>query len=90
EHNLRLEEAIRKMTSLPAWRLGLWDRGILRPGNCADITIFDPATVKDVSDFPDPHRYAAGIPYVLVNGQVVVEHGSRADAVAGKVLRMRK
>jgi N-acyl-D-amino-acid deacylase len=90
EHNLRLEEAIRKMTSLPAWRLGLWDRGILRPGNCADITIFDPATVKDVSDFPDPHRYAAGIPYVLVNGQVVVEHGSRTDAVAGKVLRMRK
>lgn len=90
EHNLRLEEAVRKMTSLPAWRLRLWDRGILRPGNWADVTVFDPATVRDVSDFADPHRYAAGIAFVLVNGRVVVDNGSRTDVVAGKVLRMKR
>ena len=84
---LRLEEALRKMTSLPAWRLGIWDRGILRPGLWADITVFDPDTVKDVSDFRDPHRYAAGIPYVLVNGQVVVEGGEHTGLLPGKVLR---
>lgn len=84
---ITLEEALRKMTSLPAWRLGLWDRGILRPGMWADVTVFDPATVKDTSDFGDQHKYAAGIPYVLVNGQVVVDNGEHTGITPGKVLR---
>lgn len=84
---LSLEEALRKMTSMPAVRLGLWDRGSLRTGFWADITVFDPQTVIDVSDFADPHRYAAGIPYVLVNGQVVVDNGAHTGLTPGKVLR---
>jgi len=71
---LNLQEAIRKMTSAPAQRLGLRDRGLLREGFKADITIFDPDEVKDNATFTDPHRYASGIPYVIVNGIIVVEN----------------
>jgi len=84
---LRLEEAVRKMTSLPARRLRLWDRGLLRPGFWADITIFDPVTVAERATFTDPHQYPAGIPYVLVNGQVVIEAGEHTGALPGQVLR---
>jgi N-acyl-D-amino-acid deacylase len=87
---LPLEEALRKMTSMPATRLGLWDRGVLRVGAWADITVFDPDTVEDVSDFQDPHKYARGIPYVIVNGALVVNEGAHTKVTPGRVLRRGK
>jgi dihydroorotase/N-acyl-D-amino-acid deacylase len=83
---LTLEEAVRKMTSLPAARLGLMDRGLLRPGMKADITIFDPATARDTATFQNPHQYAEGFHAVIVNGQVVFEGGAMTDARPGRVL----
>ena len=77
------------MTGMPAERLRLKDRGLLRPGYAADITIFDPATVKDEATFQDPHHYAAGIPYVVVNGAVVVDGGRMNPAGTGRVLTPR-
>lgn len=82
-------EAVAKMTGQPAAKLGLRDRGLLRPGYFADVTIFDGATVRDESSFDDPHRYPSGIPYVIVNGQVVVDGGRFAAAAPGRVLRSR-
>ncbi len=84
---LTLEEAVRKMTGLAAARFCLWDRGLLRPGCHADIAIFDPATIRDTATFVDPHRYAAGIKHVLVNGQLAVEGGKHTGTLAGKALR---
>jgi N-acyl-D-amino-acid deacylase len=80
-----LETAVNKMTGLPAQRLGLRDRGLVHPGYVADLTVFDPATVKDESTYPDPHRYPSGIPFVIVNGAVAVDQG-RMTARAGRVL----
>jgi N-acyl-D-amino-acid deacylase len=82
-----LEEAIRKMSSLPAQTFNLWDRGLLRPGMAADVVIFDEKTVADRATFEHPKQYAAGIDYVIVNGQVVIEKGSHSGAKSGKVLR---
>lgn len=62
-------------------------RGVLRPGAWADITVFDPATVKDEAGFGDPFRYPTGIPYVLVNGVIVIDHGEHTGKTPGKVLR---
>jgi len=87
EKVLTLEEAIRKMTSLPASRMGLADRGILRPGMAADVVAFDPATVRDRSTYADPIHYSAGIPYVCVNGQLVVDGGRITDARPGRALK---
>ncbi len=87
EHLLTLEEAIRRFTSRPAWRVGISDRGILRPGMKADITIFDSATVRDVSTFDDPAHYSEGIRHVFVNGQAVVADGTITDARPGQVIR---
>jgi dihydroorotase/N-acyl-D-amino-acid deacylase len=87
EKVLTLEEAIRKMTSLPASRMGLADRGILRPGMAADVVAFDPATVRDRSTYADPIHYSAGIPYVCVNGQLVVDGGRLTDARPGRALK---
>jgi N-acyl-D-amino-acid deacylase len=93
---LTLQEAIRKMTSFPAQRLGLHDRGILRPGAWADIVVFDLARVHDRATnlYPHaypfenyPHQYPEGIDYVLVNGTVVVENGEHTGQLAGKLLR---
>jgi N-acyl-D-aspartate/D-glutamate deacylase len=84
---LRLEDAVRKMTSLNAAKLGLEDRGLLRPGNYADITIFDAEHVADKATYEKPFQYSVGIEYVLVNGQLVLEHGKHTDAMPGKVLR---
>jgi dihydroorotase/N-acyl-D-amino-acid deacylase len=86
EHVLTLEEAVRKMTSFPAARLGFTDRGVLRPGMKADIAIFDPATVKDTATFTAPHQYAEGFFAVLVNGQVIFENGAMTKARPGQVL----
>jgi N-acyl-D-amino-acid deacylase len=84
---LTLEDAIRKMTSFPAARLGLSDRGLLRPGKVADITIFDPAAVSDRSTFTDPHHYSEGIRTVLVNGMLVFDGGAPTGVRPGLVLR---
>jgi N-acyl-D-aspartate/D-glutamate deacylase len=81
-----LETAVHKMTGMPAARLRLKERGLLRPGHAADIAVFDPAAVRDESTYADPHRYPAGIPYVIVNGAVVVDSGAMRAAGAGRVL----
>lgn len=83
---LTLEEAVRKMTSLPAWRLGLQDRGILRQGMKADLALFDPARVRDKATFDKPHQYAEGFEMVVVNGQVIFERGAMTAARPGRVL----
>jgi dihydroorotase/N-acyl-D-amino-acid deacylase len=87
QHLLTLEEAIRKMTSKAAARVHLNDRGILRPGMAADITIFDPATIHDVSTFEDPKHYSAGIRHVLVNGRRAVADGAITSERGGRALR---
>lgn len=86
---LKLEDAVRKMTSLSASRCGICDRGILRPGMKADLVVFDPETVSDRSTYTDPHQYPAGISWVLVNGQVAVENGETAGKTAGRLIRRR-
>ncbi|HEV3278726.1 MAG TPA: D-aminoacylase [Terriglobia bacterium] len=86
KHVLTLPDAVRKMTSLSASIVGLTDRGLLRPGMAADLVIFDPATVKDRATFEDPAEYPAGIPYVIVNGTVVIDKGEHTGAKPGKVL----
>lgn len=83
---LSLEDAIRKMSALPAARLGLSDRGLLRPGMKADIVLFDAATVIDRADYANPHQYAAGFREVIVNGEPVIHDGSLGAARPGKVL----
>jgi dihydroorotase/N-acyl-D-amino-acid deacylase len=83
---LPLEDAIRKMTSYPAQRLGLRDRGIVRERMKADLVIFDPATVRDLSTFEQPHQYAQGVSVVVINGQVVFENGKITSARPGHVL----
>jgi N-acyl-D-amino-acid deacylase len=87
EKILTLQDAIRKMTSLPAQRLGLKDRGLIRERMWADIVIFDPETIEDQATYDDPHQYPKGIEYVLVNGTIVVEKGNHTGALPGKVLR---
>jgi N-acyl-D-amino-acid deacylase len=84
---LGLEEAVRKMTSLPASILGLTDRGAIKPGQWADLVIFDPATVADKATFEDPFQYPVGIDTVIVNGTVVLDEGKHTNARPGKVLR---
>ncbi len=84
---LALEEAIRKMTSLPAERFGLRGRGVLKPGAHADITIFNPETVIDTGTYEDPIRFPEGIEYVIVNGRVTVDRGAHTGERAGMVLR---
>jgi N-acyl-D-amino-acid deacylase len=83
---LPLPEAIRKMTSLPAGKLGLRDRGRLEPGAVADIVVFDPATIADTATFAEPHRYPSGIPWVLVNGEPVIAGGQHTGRRPGRVL----
>src|SRR6266496_2174178 len=84
---LRLEDAIRKMTSLPANAFRLKQRGELREGNWADIVVFDPEKVSDPATYNDPHHYAVGIPYVLVNGVPVIKHNEHTLAKPGMALR---
>ena len=84
---LTLENAIRKMTSFPAQRLGLLDRGLLKEGLWADVVIFDPETVIDKATYLDPHQFPEGILHVLVNGQIVVANGQQTGRLPGKVLR---
>ncbi len=83
---ISLEEAVKKMSAMPAARIGLGDRGVLRPGMKADIAIFDPATVRDLATFEKPHQYAEGFSHVIVNGQLVYESGVVTDARPGRVI----
>ena len=83
---LSLEDAIRKMSAAPAARLGLHDRGVLRPGLRADVVVFNPATVKDLATFEKPHQYAEGFSHVIVNGEVVFENSEMTAARPGRVL----
>ncbi|MER5387818.1 D-aminoacylase [Saccharopolyspora sp. NPDC002686] len=84
---LGLEECVQHMTSRPADRLGLTDRGRIRPGHAADLVLFDPDAVADTATFDEPRQQAAGIPHVLVNGVPVIEDGRRTDALPGRALR---
>lgn len=84
---LTLEEAVRKMTSTPAARFRLRDRGLIRKGYIADIAVFDPRGVADLSTFADPHRYPAGIPHVIVGGLPVIRNGAHTGVLSGTVLR---
>jgi N-acyl-D-amino-acid deacylase len=84
---LTWEEAVRKMTSLPASRVGLIDRGVVREGAFADLVLLDPKTVADTATYADPHRYPAGICHVLVNGRFAVQDGEQTQERAGRVLR---
>jgi len=84
---LHLEDAIRKMTSFPASRLDLGDRGIIRAGAAADITVLDPDTVIDKATFAEPRQHPEGIPFVIVNGEVVVDSGEHTGARPGRALR---
>jgi len=84
---LTWEQAIRKMTSLPAQRLGFWDRGLLRPGMAADVVCLDPDSVRDTATYEEPRRLPDGIPYVIVNGRLVVEDGRRTAELPGHALR---
>ncbi|MGZ6143483.1 MAG: N-acyl-D-amino-acid deacylase family protein [Myxococcales bacterium] len=81
-----IEEAVRKMTSLPARRLGLQDRGLVRRGLKADLVVFDPATLRDTATFEKPEVYPEGIPYVVVNGKLVLDNGKRTKERSGRPL----
>jgi N-acyl-D-aspartate/D-glutamate deacylase len=87
---LRLEDAVRKMTSLNAAKVGIRDRGLLRPGQYADITVFDETTVLDQSSYTDPFQYNEGIAYVIVNGQVVLDDSNHTCQRPGRALRRMK
>ena len=86
EKVITLEEAIRRMTSLPAQKFQLKDRGLLREGYAADIVIFDEKEVNDISTFEKPHAYSKGFHFVIVNGVLTVENDQHTNARAGKAL----
>ena len=83
---LSLESAVQKMSSMPAQRMGLVDRGVLRPGLVADLVVFDPETIVDRETYQNPHTFPTGIEYVIVKGQLVVEGGVQHPVRAGEVL----
>lgn len=83
---LSLEEAIRRMTGLPAARLKVWDRGLVRPGAYADLVVFDPARIRDRSEFTDPHQYAEGIRDVMVNGQWILRNSKLTGVRPGRIV----
>ena len=87
EKKLTLEDAIRKFSALPAQRMRLIDRGVLKAGMWADVVVFDPETVHDVATFENPNQLSQGMEYVLVNGAPVIDGGKMTGARPGKVLR---
>ncbi|HMK86192.1 MAG TPA: amidohydrolase family protein, partial [Steroidobacteraceae bacterium] len=87
ERRMRLEEAIRKFTSLPASRLRLADRGVIKAGMWADVVVFDPQTLTDRATFPAPNQLSVGMEWVLVNGVPVIAQGAATSALPGRVLR---
>lgn len=89
ENVIALEEAVRKMTSLPANRLGLYDRGRIAPGMAADLVVFDPARIQDRATFTQPLLFSEGIDYMIVNGRLTIDDGRLTAERAGRVLRHR-
>jgi dihydroorotase/N-acyl-D-amino-acid deacylase len=87
EQKLKLEDAIRKFSALPAERMRLADRGVLKAGMWADVVVFDPATITDRATFENPNQLSVGMEYVLVNGVPVIDNGKATNALPGKVLR---
>jgi N-acyl-D-amino-acid deacylase len=87
EKLLTVSDAVRKMTSLPAGNLGLNHRGMLKEGNFADVTVFDPATIQDHATFEKPRQLATGVSEVFVNGKQVLHHGVHTGATPGRVIR---
>jgi N-acyl-D-amino-acid deacylase len=87
QRRFTLEEAVRKVSSIAAARLGIMDRGLVRPGMWADLTIFDFSRIADKATFENPMQYSTGIEYVLVNGKIVIEKGEHTGVLAGKVVR---
>ena len=87
---ITLEEAIRKMTSANAAKVHIYDRGFLRPGMAADVSVFDPAKIIDNATFEKPHQYATGVEYVVVNGSLVLEKTTHTGARPGQVLRIAR
>jgi dihydroorotase/N-acyl-D-amino-acid deacylase len=87
EKKLTLEDAIRKFSALPAQRMRLADRGVLKKGMWADVVVFDPNMVRDVATFDDPNHLSEGMDLVLVNGTPVIENGKMTGSLPGKVLR---
>ena len=87
EELMSFPEAIRKMTSFPAQALGISDRGVIREGAMADLVIFDPATVQSSASLEVPCVFPDGIPYVIVNGTVVIDQGEHTGATPGRALR---
>jgi N-acyl-D-aspartate/D-glutamate deacylase len=88
EKVLTMEEAIRKMTSANAAKIHQYDRGLLRPGMAADVTVFNAATINDTATYEKPHQYAVGVEYVIVNGKVVLEHARHTGARPGAILKL--
>ena len=86
KHVLTLQDAIRRMSSMPAQRLRFSDRGLLRPGMKADIVVFDPSTVGDRATYDKPHQYSVGFRDVIVNGKTVLRNGHVTEARPGRVL----
>ena len=86
---LTLEDAVRKMTMLPARRMRLVERGVLQKGWFADITIFDPETIQDMATYTNPKQYTRGISTVLVNGQFAMRDGKQTEMTSGRVLRKK-
>jgi N-acyl-D-amino-acid deacylase len=89
DHALRLEEAVRKLSALPADNLSLTDRGRLKRGAFADIVVFDPNTIQDHASYKDPHQLATGVSYVIVNGKMAIKDGEPTGAASGRVVRGR-
>lgn len=83
---LTMEQAIHRMTQLPAQRLGIEDRGVLREGLAADVVVFDPARIRDLATYTDPHHYSVGVVHLLVNGVPVIERGSLTGALPGRAV----
>ena len=81
-----MESAVQKLSTAPAIRLGITDRGVIRPGLHADITVFDPDTIIDHETYQNPHAFPGGVEYVVVDGRIVVEEGAQSDLWPGKVL----
>jgi len=89
EKLLKLEEMLKKMTSVPAKKFGLQKRGVVRAENIADLVIFDPDKIIDKATWKEPHQYPAGVEYVLVNGEIVIDKGSHTGKLPGKILRKK-
>ena len=82
-----LETAIKKMTSMPAEIMGLKTRGTLAPKMVADITVFDPETVSDMATFESPHQYPTGIEYVMIAGEIIIDHGRHSNKMEGNIIK---